>query len=308
MNAPENRHVPARDEPRIALVTCADLTELDEDDRLVLAPLAARGVAATVAVWDDPTVDWAGYDLVVLRSPWDYAPRRDEFVAWAGRVPRLVNPADVVGWNTDKRYLDELSAAGVPTVPTAWVEPGQPWRPDSEHGEYVIKPTVSAGSADTGRYDLADPEHRTLAEAHVRRLTEAGRTAMLQPYLRAVDSEGETALLFFAGPDGLRFSHAIRKGALLTGPDLGLGGLFKPETISPRTATAAQVALAEKVLAAIPGTAQRLLYARVDLLPGDDGGPVLVELELTEPSLFLGYADGAADRLADAIVTQLRRR
>jgi hypothetical protein len=124
-----NHYQPTRGKPRVALVTCTALPDLDPDDRLVLAPLAAHGVAAEAVVWDDPAVDWSGYDLVVLRSPWDYALRRDEFVAWARTVPALVNPADVVAWNTDKRYLAELSAAGVPTVPTAWVEPGEEWVP-----------------------------------------------------------------------------------------------------------------------------------------------------------------------------------
>lgn len=274
----------------------------------MLAPLAARGVTGEAAVWDDPAVDWSGYDLVVLRSPWDYALRRDEFVAWAQTVPALVNPADVVAWNTDKRYLAELSAAGVPTVPTAWVAPGETWTRPADHGEYVIKPAVSAGSQDTGRYDLADPEHRELAEAHVRRLSAAGRVTMVQPYLSAVDTAGETALLFLAGPDGLGFSHAIRKGPMLTGPDLGVEGLYKPEEITARSATPEQLAVAEKTLAVVPGGTDRLLYARVDLIPGPDGSPVLVELELTEPSLFIGYADGAPDRLAEAIRTYLHRR
>ncbi|MEV0810654.1 hypothetical protein [Micromonospora sp. NPDC050200] len=296
-----------RGTPRVALVTCDQLTDLDPDDRLVLAPLAARGVTAEVAVWDDPAVDWAGYDLVVLRSPWDYAPRRDEFVAWAQTVPALVNPADVVRWNTDKRYLGELSAAGVPVVPTSWVVPGQSWQPPADSREYVIKPAVSAGSQDTGRYDLSDPEHRELAAAHVRRLSDAGRLTMVQPYLSAVDTAGETALLFLAGPQGLAFSHAIRKGAMLEGPDLGVEGLYKPEKISARTAGPEQLAVAERVLAEVPGGSQRLLYARVDLIPGPGGAPVLVELELTEPSLFLGYADGAADRLADAVLAHLAR-
>lgn len=302
-----NHHQSARGEPRVALVTCDRLVDLDPDDRLVLAPLGARGVHADIAVWDDPAVDWAGYDLVVLRSPWDYALRRDEFVAWARTVPRLVNPADVVAWNTDKRYLAELSAAGVPTVPTSWVEPGRSWAPPAQRGEYVIKPAVSAGSQDTGRYDLADPEHRELAVRHVRRLSDAGRVTMVQPYLEAVDAVGETALLFLAGRDGLRFSHAIRKGAMLTGPDLGVDGLYKPEEIAARTATPEQLAVAERTLAVVPGGRDRLLYARVDLIPGADGSPVLVELELTEPSLFIGYADGAPDRLAEAIVTHLAR-
>ncbi|WP_319462213.1 hypothetical protein [Micromonospora sp. RTP1Z1] len=299
-------HQSARGEPRVALVTCTELADLDPDDRLVLAPLTARGIAAEAVVWDDPAVDWHAYDLAVLRSPWDYALRRDEFVAWAAKVPALANPAEVVRWNTDKRYLAELSAAGVPTVPTAWVAPGESWV-GTDSGEYVIKPAVSAGSQDTGRYDLADPEHRELAVAHVRRLSDAGRLAMVQPYLQAVDTAGETALLFLAGPDGLRFSHAIRKGPMLTGPDRGVDGLYKIEDITARTATPGQLAVAERALAAVPGGSGQLLYARVDLIPGPDGSPVLVELELTEPSLFVGHADGAPDRLADAIATHLAR-
>ncbi|MGC4880432.1 ATP-grasp domain-containing protein [Micromonospora sp. DT43] len=302
-----NHHQSTRGEPRVALVTCAELVDLDPDDRLVLDPLTARGIAAEAVVWDDPGADWSSYDLVVLRSPWDYALRRDEFVAWAATVPTLVNPADVVRWNTDKRYLAELSAAGVPTVPTSWVEPGQTWSPPADTGEYVLKPSVSAGSQDTGRYDLADPEHRDLAAAHVHRLSAAGRTTMVQPYLSAVDSEGETALLFLAGPDGLAYSHAIRKGPMLTGPDLGPDGLYKAEEISARAARPEQLAVAEKTLGAVPGGTRQLLYARVDLIPGPDGDPVLVELELTEPSLFIGYADGAPDRLAAAIATHLAR-
>ncbi|MGN9808545.1 ATP-grasp domain-containing protein [Micromonospora sp. BQ11] len=300
-------HQSTRGKPRVALVTCAELADLEADDRLVIDPLAARGVVADAVVWDDPTVDWSRYDLAVLRSPWDYMSRRDEFVAWAQTVPALANPADVVRWNTDKRYLDELSAAGVPTVPTAWVAQGETWTAPADRGEYVIKPAVSAGSQDTGRYDLADPEHRDLAYAHVRRLGDAGRLTMVQPYLDAVDTAGETALLFLATPDGLRFSHAIRKGPMLTGPDLGTDGLYKAEEIRARDASADERAVAERTLAAVPGGSERLLYARVDLIPGADGAPVLVELELTEPSLFLGYADGAADRLAEAVLTRLSR-
>ncbi|MGC4891666.1 ATP-grasp domain-containing protein [Micromonospora sp. DT227] len=302
-----DHHQSTRGEPRVAFVTCAALPDLDPDDRLALGPLAARGVAVDGAVWDDPAVDWSRYDLVLLRSPWDYALRRDEFVAWARGVPTLLNPADVVAWNTDKRYLAELSAAGVPTVPTTWLAPGESW-PAPADGEFVLKPAVSAGSQDTGRYDLADPEHRELASAHVRRLGAAGRVTMVQPYLDAVDTAGETALLFLAGRDGLAFSHAIRKGPMLTGPDRGEAALYKEERIDARTATPAQRAVAEQVLAAVPGGADRLLYARVDLIPGPDGAPVLVELELTEPSLFVGYAEGAPDRLADAVMSHLSRR
>ncbi|HEX6870784.1 MAG TPA: hypothetical protein VF163_06780 [Micromonosporaceae bacterium] len=284
---------------RVALVTCADLADLDPDDRLLLAPLAERGVAAQPVVWDDPDADWSAYDLVVLRSPWDYVQRRDAFVAWAIRVARLANPADVVAWNTDKRYLGELAAAGVPVVPTSWVAPADPWiLPES--GEWVIKPAISAGSKDTGRYLADDPDHRALAAAHVARLQAAGRLVMVQPYLAGVDHHGETALLFLGGA----YSHAIRKGAMLDGPDHGVDGLYRAEEIITREPSAAERAVAAAALAAVPGGADRLLYARVDLLPGPDGEPLLIELELTEPSLFLGTSPDAVDRFADAIAAR----
>ncbi|MDL2335376.1 MAG: hypothetical protein QFC55_05035, partial [Chloroflexota bacterium] len=106
---------------RIALATCAALPDLDPDEQLLLEPLRALGVEARAAVWDDATVDWAAFDLVVIRSTWEYASRRDEFVAWTRSVPRIVNPANVVAWNTDKHYLRDLAAAGVPVVPTDWI-------------------------------------------------------------------------------------------------------------------------------------------------------------------------------------------
>jgi hypothetical protein len=282
---------------RVSLVTCAELPDLDPDDQLVLEPLAALGVAVDAAIWDDAGVDWASYDLVVLRSTWDYAGRRDEFVSWASRVPRLANPADVVAWSTDKRYLGELASAGVPVVPTRWVGPADVWTLPVE-GEWVIKPAVGAGSRDTGRYDATNASHRELAVSHVARLQAASRLVMVQPYLRAVDSYGETALLFVGG----EYSHAIRKGPMLQGPDVGVEGLYKQEEITSREPSATELAIAEKALAAVPGGSHRLLYARADLIPGVDGEPLLVELELAEPSLFMATAGGAARRLARAIL------
>jgi len=132
---------------RVALVTCRELPDLDDDDRLLFAPLARLGITAEPAVWDDPAVDWAAYGLVVIRNPWDYFYRRDDFVAWASAVPRLANPAAVVDWNTDKRYLSRLADQGVPVVPTTWVWPSDTFDPPP--GDYVIKPAVSAGSKDT---------------------------------------------------------------------------------------------------------------------------------------------------------------
>ena len=201
----------------VALVTSSEFRELDADTRLLIAPLEARGVSVTPAVWDDPGVHWAGFDLAVIRSCWDYVPRRGEFVAWASRVKRLANPAEVIAWNTDKRYLADLADGGVPVVPTTWVHPEEDWEP--AEGEWVIKPAVSISSRDTGRYRMADPEHRRLAGEHVRRLQGEGRVVMVQPYLRRIEDDGETSLVYLGG----EFSHAIRKGAMLEGPDRECG-------------------------------------------------------------------------------------
>jgi hypothetical protein len=291
-----------RADSRVALVTCDLFPDLWDDDFPLRDALRGRGLTVEAVRWDDPAADWAAYDLAVLRSPWDYVPRRDEFVAWARQVPGLLNPIDIVEWNTDKRYLEELTAAGVAVTPTTFVPPGSIWTPPAD-GEWVVKPTISAGSQDTGRYHL--PSQTGLAAAHVERLTTAGRTAMIQPYLAAVDTYGETSVLCLPDASGeLTFSHAARKGPMLTGPD---EGTVDPgdEDISPREPSAAELAVAAKALEAIPGGAKRLLYARVDLIPGPDGEPLLVELELTEPSLFFRTAPAAADRLADAIVARL---
>ncbi len=291
-----------RDSSRVALVTCDLFPDLWDDDFPLRDALRERGVTVDAVRWDDETADWAAYDLAVIRSPWDYVARRDAFVAWAHRVPRLLNPADIVQWNTDKRYLAELAAGGVPVIPTAYVAPGSPWTVPAD-GEWVIKPAISAGSQDTGRYRL--PAERALAEAHVARLTGSGRTAMIQPYLTAVDSYGETALLCFPDAAGeLTFSHAVRKGAMLTGPD---EGTIDPgsEEISPRTPTAAELAVARRAVELVPGGAKRLLYARVDVIPGPDGEPLLIELELTEPTLFLRADPAAGARLAAAVLDRL---
>jgi hypothetical protein len=285
---------------RVAFATCLDMPDLATDEVATREPLAALGITLEAAAWDDPQIDWSGYDLVVLRSTWNYIRRHEDFVAWARAVPRLANPAEVVAWNTDKQYLRDLAAAGVPVVPTAWIAPDDHWVMPAA-GEWVIKPAVSGGSRDTGRYAAADPVHRELAAAHLARLRSSGRLAMVQPYLAAVDVAGETALLFLGGA----YSHAVRKGPLLDGPDRGQDDrLFRPEAITAREPSAPERALAQQALAAVPGQ-PALLYARVDLIPGPDGAPILVELELTEPSLFLDHSDGAPARLADAIAAAL---
>ena len=124
---------------------------------------------------------------------------------------------------------------------------------------------------------------------------------MVQPYVTAVDDHGETALLYMDGA----YSHAIRKGPILQ-PGTGfVETLYAPEDISARTPSDAERALGERVLAATPGGAGALAYARVDLLPGPGGEPLLIEYEIAEPSLFLEHDDGAAARLASAIARRV---
>ena len=212
----------------IALATCSALPELDSDDRLLLEPLHNLGAEVATPIWDDAHADWSAYDLVVIRDTWDYAERRREFLAWALDVPRLVNPADIVVWNTDKRYLADLAAAGVPVVPTTWLAPGGAViLPPA--GRHVLKPAVGAGSIDAAVYSLHDEHEATIARDHVVRLLGADRAVMIQPYMDAIEQRGETALLFFGG----RFSHAISKGPLLSGEHApGPGGLYMSEQIT----------------------------------------------------------------------------
>jgi glutathione synthase/RimK-type ligase-like ATP-grasp enzyme len=280
----------------VALATCAEVPEGDEDVPALRAALAERGVDTVTAVWDDEAVEWERFDLVVLRSTWDYAERYPQFLAWIDRLERLANPAPVVRWSTDKRYLAGLAAAGVAVAPTAYLEPGD--RFDPPEGRFVVKPVVSAGGRRSASYG---PERADAAAAHVETLLAEGRAAIVQPYLDGIDRDGETGLVWLGGV----YSHGFRKGALLAegaGPG---SGLFLEETIEPRPASTAEMTLAESALAALPFDASRLLYARVDVAPGDDGAPVVLEVELAEPSLYLWCGQGAAARFAAAIVATL---
>ncbi|WP_297084724.1 RimK family alpha-L-glutamate ligase [uncultured Demequina sp.] len=271
---------------RIAIVTTVEMPVPDADEELLLPHLPE----AELAAWDDPAVDWAAYEVVLLRSPWNYTEHLDAFLAWAERVSqvsRLHNPLETIRWNTDKRYLLDLAGRGVPTVPTTFVAPGGSIDADALAGHIVVKPSVGAGSA--GAKMLKDDAAG--AAAHVTSLHADGRTAMVQPYQSAVDTAGETALIYVGG----EFSHAARKAAILSQGMSWSTGLYADEKVMATEATDAERELADFVLAGVPD----LAYARVDLLPGDDG-PVLLELELTEPSLFLGLGEGAPERAAEA--------
>jgi hypothetical protein len=282
---------------RVALVSSERGLRVDPDLPLAAASLAEAGLAVDLVRWDDPAVDWAGCSLAVVRSCWDYAWRLPEFLRWAGSVPRLRNCVELLRWNTDKTYLRDLERAGLPVVPTVWNPADAARLPDA--GEWVVKPSVSAGSRDTARW--TDPR---AVVSHVAELTGTGRTAMVQPYLASVDTAGETAMLYIGG----RFSHAVRKGPLLRRGEGVRQDRDSRGDLAPARPTAAQRDVADAVFTAIgtvvPGAAPPL-YARIDLVSDTAGRPVVLELELTEPSLFLPQAPAAS--LARAVGAELAR-
>lgn len=290
--------------PRVALVTTGAFAHLDDDLPLLSGALDDAGVEAVVVDWHDAGVRWSAVDLAVIRSTWDYTSHLDAFLERLAAIAAsttLLNPVPVVRANADKRYLAALAAAGVRVVPTDVIEPGDDIRlPDAV--PYVVKPTVSAGGRDTERYAPGDA---AAAAAHVARLLDAGRAVLVQPYVEGIDEAGETGMVFV----GDAFSHAFRKGPILR-PGAGfVEGLYREEEITDRRATSAERAAAKAVLDAVgvvaPGwTRGDLLYARVDLVPGPQG-PMLMELELIEPSLFLHVDPGAPRRAAAAICAQL---
>lgn len=286
----------------IALITARAARELDEDLAPLLAALQDSHLQATVVEWDDPAVDWSAFSLALLRSTWDYSTRLGEFLDWLERASAATtvhNRLELVRWNVDKHYLADLERQGVSIVPSQFVEPGDDAADTLHHflqlhphGDLVIKPAVGAGSRDAQRHGCED---RAAMVAHISRLHAQRRSVLLQPYLDRVDEQGETALIYFEG----RYSHAIRKGPLLQRGSAPTRALFAPEIISSRIPGPEELALGERVLAALPF--ELPLYARLDLIRAADGTPCVLEFELAEPSLFFAYAAGAAARFAGVI-------
>jgi O-ureido-D-serine cyclo-ligase len=295
--------------PAVALVTARAARGLDGDLPVLLAAFAAAGAQAEITDWDDPAVDWERFDLALLRSAWDYTEQLPQFLAWVERaagLTLLLNPPPVVRWNADKHYLRELAAGEVPVVPTSFVDAGAEPRPVlgeflARHtcAEVVVKPAVGAGSRDARRHARGATGEML---AHLQPLLAAGRSMMLQPYLERVDRDGETALIFIEGV----FSHAIRKGPLLPAGALATAALFAPEHIGPRVPSAEELVVARRAVAQVPFG--QLLYARVDLIRDAADQPQVLELELTEPSLYFSYAPGSERRFAAAALERLGAR
>ena len=290
----------------IALVTAAVSCDLDEDLPLLGAALERAGTQFHIRNWHD-NVDWSQYDAVFLRSPWDYHLRRDEFLAWiraASWVTRVVNPFEIVEWNSNKRYLDELIAAGIAVVPTRFIVGDT--EVDDVLGELgndvVVKPSISAGSHDTLRYRDAVGTIDDV-RTHVRRIIDNGSVAMIQSYQSGIDNAGETGMVWLNG----ELSHSFRKGAILREePDMR-NGLYAAEDIAGRIASTAEVELGERIMRfLVDKFGNPPVYARIDVIPRAGGEPQLMELELVEPSFFLAYAEGAADRAASVFANAAR--
>ena len=295
---------------RIAIASSSVVPEgfTGDNDRLVAA-LAELGCEGVVERWDDPAVRWDHHDLVVIRTTWDYHLRREEFVEWAEQVgDRLENSPPLVRWNSDKRYLGDLAKAGLPVVKTTYVEPGSD--PPAIEGEVVVKPTVSAGGRDTGRFGPGADE---AVGDLVRAIHAGGHPAMVQPYQAAVDSVGETAVAMIDGA----FSHALHKRAVLRPGEVApvrddaLGAaevMYDPGLVTAGEATPAERELAADVVRELERRFGRTpLYARVDMVPGEDSAPTLMELEAIEPNLYHSQAPGSAELLAEAMVRRARR-
>lgn len=285
--------------PRVALATYNKLPELSPDDQLFRGALKERGVEALPAVWDDPAVDWCSFDAIIVRSCWDYHLRHDAFMRWidarASEDVVVWNPPALLRWNSDKQYLRELEARGVPVVTTQWVEQGAAtsladiaastgWR------EVVVKPAISASAHATWRASLP-PSHEDAARFE-REVVE--RTVLVQPLIEEVARDGELSLVFL----GETFSHAVVKRPR--------SGDFRVQHEHGGSAdlvdvSAEVIAQAANALAAAPAPT---LYARVDGCLVNDAFE-LMELELLEPSLFFMLAPHAAERMASLAISAI---
>jgi len=271
----------------IALVTWRGLPELAADDRLLQQALIRRGVDARAVVWDDATVDWRAFHAIVVRSTWDYHKRVDEFRAWLDRMDGLPlwNPPELLRRNIHKSYLLELEAQGVNIVPTILVRQGQPM-PALPWDDVIVKPAVSAtayGIVRERKWRTGNPACPDRQDC----LSSTG-DVLVQPFVPEIVEDGELSFVFL----GRQFSHAVlkrpRSGDFRVQHDFG-GSATRIDP--PREL----IAEAERIAATL---GERWLYARVDCVVRE-GQLLLMELEATEPSLFLDQA--AAERFADAL-------
>jgi len=282
--------------PRIAIATCASYDREMVDDELLASALWERDCEARSVAWDEPEVDWGGFDLCLVRSTWDYHEKHRQFLDWARKVEAtsaLQNRAGLIAWNSEKTYLRELARRGVRTVPTVWVGRDSHLELDrilagTGWAEAVVKPVVDLGARNLYRARAGE------GSAALETVLQRGE-AMVQPFFPSLEDQGELSLIYVQG----RFTHAVRKRPA--------AGDFRVQSIWGGTAsreepTGAELELAESALAEFK---EAPLYARVDVVAGPGGEPFLMELELIEPNLYLTHLPAAANALAEAALLRI---
>ena len=303
--------------PIVTLATSAAYPRLDADDQGLPDALRERGIEPRIAVWNDPGVDWDEAGVVVLRSVRDYAKRRNyrSFLSWSQTVPRLLNHASVVGWNSDKHYLQRMASCGVPVIPTTWMEPEQQLSKHQVHtrfpayGDFVVKPAVSSGGRGTGRYTAIDAGSRADAINDAVHHLSRGRTVMVQRYLDEVDRTGEVSLVYFNGV----LSHAVEKAPMLHPSFRSIDEEeAHEEIVRAREPSEQEWLWGERVRKAIhrvvketAGRDIQLLFNRVDVVPDGDGGFYLMEVSLIDAGLYLTSSSDAMTNFADAIAQRV---
>lgn len=278
---------------KLRVATCRAPHEPDPDAVPLAEALAAAGFDAALVAWDDPDADWDAPIPTIVRSTWNYPQELDAFLAWLERAAAaapLLNPIEICRGNLHKRYLLELAARGVPIVPTTLVE--RSMTADlaaigaaAGATRLVLKPEVGADSLDTSVFAPGDPA----AAAHLAMLTARG-AALVQPYVRSVEGHGERSMVWIDGA----LSHAIRKSPRFAGDVQQVTGPFEIADDEREVVRAALAPYGD------------LLYARIDLARDDAGRPMVMELELVEPSLFFAWCPASAARFAAGLARRLR--
>ncbi len=298
--------------PRVTLATSTQKPDLYSGEEGLPAALEKRGVEARIAVWNDPDVDWDDAGIVIVRSVVDYADRREEFLDWARKQRRILNHADVLEWNSDKHYLHELAMRGLPTIETTWLSADEGYTKHQIHtrfpalGDFVVKPAVSSGVREIGRYSASVIPQRIAGMNQVMEMLAAGRDVMIQRYQEVIEVHKERSLIFLNG----LLSHSVEKDALLL-KDSMTDKQIKEVTTAARVATPQELAWGEEIRVVLHdyvrermGRDEQFLFNRVDIVPDGEGSFFVMEVALVDADLYLGSTPDALDNFADAIAVR----
>jgi glutathione synthase/RimK-type ligase-like ATP-grasp enzyme len=272
----------------VALATSRQWPEGEPGHERLEAALADRAIQHRWAVWDDPGVDWSGFDLVAVRSTWVYVARHEEFLDWVHATEAatpVLNGADVFSWNLDKAYLTRLG--DVPVVPTVLVTSAADVEAAvADLGDVVVKPRVGAGGV--GVTVVRPGDEVVLPDVPV----------IAQPLVESVRTDGETSVFVLDGRPVSMVAKVPGAGEIRVHPQFG-----GSTTEVPVTEAESRLAV-EALRAAAEFTGRPLDYGRVDLLRYA-GAWRVSELEVTEPGLYLDILPVNADAFADLVVARL---